>query len=316
MSSTYLITGIGGFIGSHIAEELLKNDEKVIGLDNLTSGNLDNIKYLQSLKRDLHFKEGSILDFELLENLSAECDYIIHHAALVSVVQSIEEPNLTHKINTEGTLNILNIARKNKNIKKLIFASSAATYGNIKELPIKEEDASEVLSPYAATKKTNELYAQAYSNSYNLNIVGLRYFNVFGPRQDPSSPYSGVVSIFINNLKQGKDLIIYGDGKQTRDFIYVKDVANVNIQICKNENLKGYNVLNIGTGKQISINEIACILGDELGVKPNITHKEERKGDIKYSCADISRLKEKLNFTPKYDFKQGIREYFDYLNHN
>ncbi|MFW5800039.1 MAG: GDP-mannose 4,6-dehydratase [Spirochaetota bacterium] len=313
MSSTYLITGIGGFIGSHIAEELLKNDEKVIGLDNLTSGNLDNIKYLQSLKKNLHFTEGSILDVELLESLSAECDYIIHHAALVSVVQSIEEPNLTHKINTEGTLNILNIARKNKNIKKLIFASSAATYGNIKELPIKEEDASEVLSPYAATKKTNELYAQAYSNSYNLDIVGLRYFNVFGPRQDPSSPYSGVVSIFINNLKKGKDLIIYGDGKQTRDFIYVKDVANVNIQICKNENLKGYNVLNIGTGNQISINEIAGVLGDELGVKPNIIHKEERKGDIKYSCADISRLKEKLNFTPKYDFKQGIREYFDYL---
>jgi len=304
----YLVTGGCGFIGSHIATRLVKEGKKVKILDNLSTGKVENI---QHIKNEVEFIEGDIRNYELLEKKLQNVNYIFHQAALVSVVKSIKNPILCNEINTCGTLNLLEAA-KNNQVKKVIMASSAAIYGDEPTLPKKEQMLREPLSPYAASKITLEDYGKIYDNIFDLKTVSLRYFNVYGPRQDPSSPYSGVLSIFSNAFaKKNPEIIIYGDGKQTRDFIYVKDIVKANMIALKNDSMNG-KVYNVACGKQNSLMDVIEVLENITNKKASIQFKKRREGDIKYSYADINKIK-KEGFSPEYSLKQGLTEYFKKL---
>ncbi|TYB31221.1 MAG: SDR family oxidoreductase [Candidatus Mcinerneyibacterium aminivorans] len=304
----FLITGGCGFIGSHIATELVKRNEDVKIIDNLTTGKMENIEHIIE---DVKFIEGDIRNLELLEKELRDVDYIFHEAAMVSVVKSVENPLLCNEINTTGTLNLLQAAHKN-GVKKVIMASSAAIYGDDPELPKREDMLRTPLSPYAASKISLEDYGKIYNEIYDLNTVSLRYFNVYGPRQDPSSSYSGVLSIFSNEfMNPDPELTIYGDGKQTRDFVFIKDVVEANMLALKRNEMNG-KIYNVACNKQNSLLEIIQIMEEITDKKAQINYEMRRKGDIKYSYADISRIK-KHGFAPQYSIKEGLKKYFNSL---
>jgi len=301
---TYLITGGCGFIGSHIAEELIKNhDNKVIVMDNLSSGYLKNIEHI---KDKIDFIQCDIRDYDRLLTIFNGVDYIFHEAAFVSVFDSINRPFDNHSINLTGTLNVLEGARKN-DVKRVVMASSAAVYGNTPDLPKVETMLPCPESPYGLSKITGEYYGKIYSNIYNLPVISLRYFNVFGPRQDPSSPYSGVISKFTDNILSDKPPVIFGDGKQTRDFIFVKDVVKANLFAMENPYLKGGEVFNIATGISNNLLDLIDIINNITGKHIKPLYKEARIGDIKDSLADISLAKDILIFTPSFTLEEGMK---------
>lgn len=304
----YLITGGCGFIGSHIAEEMVKNGEQVIIYDNLSSGKKENIAHLNN---SVKFIKGDIRNKKKLEDLMKDVDYIFHEAALVSVVESIKNPLKNNDININGTLNILETARKN-GVKKVVMASSAAVYGDDSGLPKKESMKLKPISPYAVSKTVLEYYGKLYNELYNLNTVSLRYFNVYGPRQDPGSPYSGVISIFTNEFKKKNPAVkIYGDGEQTRDFIYIKDVVAANMLAMEKRTMNG-KVYNVATGKEHSLHNLLHIMEEHTSKEVNIRYEKTRKGDIKKSVADIQKIKEK-EFVPEFNLKKGLKKYFNSL---
>ena len=302
----YLVTGGCGFIGSHIAELLVKNGEKVRVLDNLSSGSLENIS---AFRKDVEFIEGDIRDRELLRRITAGVEGIFHEAALVSVPESMKQPALNHEINVTGTFNILDCAAA-AGVRKVVLASSAAVYGNLPELPKREKMDTLPDSPYGFSKLAGEGYGDLYRRLYPMDVTALRYFNVFGPRQDPSSMYSGVLSIFTEAFMKNQCMIsIFGDGKQTRDFIYVKDVAEANVM---NMGVKGSGCYNTATGRSSSLLDVVGALENITGKQANITYRETREGDIRYSEADISAIK-RLGFLPKYDLEKGLKEYLRHM---
>ncbi|MCD6573706.1 MAG: SDR family oxidoreductase [Thermoplasmata archaeon] len=299
-----VVTGGAGFIGSHLAEELVENNE-VIVIDNLSTGKLENIKHLMDNEKII-FKKGDIRDLDFLKKEFEGADYIFHQAAIVSVPFSIKNPFLTNEVNVSGTLNVLMAAKENS-VKKVVYASSCAVYGNNPNLPLKEEMLPMPLSPYAVSKLTGEYYCQVFTDMYGLPAISLRYFNVYGPRQDASSPYAAVVPKFIERVKNNKPPIIYGDGKQTRDFIYVKDIVRANIMAAES---MATGIFNIASGKAISIEELAYKIIEIARKNKNIKplYEKPSPGDVRYSMADITKARKELNFRPEYSLKEGLKE--------
>ena len=295
-----LITGGLGFIGSHIADELI-NDNNVTIIDNLSSGNLKNLKNTEheNLKIVIEDLSNANLD-ELLEDI----DYIFHLSAMASVPLSIDEPVRCNENNVNATIKLLESAVKN-NVKKIIFSSSSAVYGQNTNMPLKESEIPMPTSPYAASKASCESYLQSFYDSYGLNYTSLRYFNVFGPKQDKNSQYAAVIPNFISALLEGKQPVIYGDGEQTRDFIFVKDVVTANIKACESD----YNgIINVASGEKLSVNKLYEIIRDTLGSDVEPEYLPTRAGDIKHSLADVSKL-EKINFeVDSSNFEEQLKE--------
>ncbi|RAP52597.1 MAG: GDP-mannose 4,6-dehydratase [Methanosphaera sp. rholeuAM270] len=297
-----IVTGGAGFIGSHIVESLLnQNVAKVTIIDNMTTGKVENLKDLDHDRIELVC--GDITDLDL-ESIFENHDYVFHEAALVSVPESIKNPTLTNKINIEGTFNVFKASCKN-NIEKVVCASSAAVYGETEVLPNIETLPLQPLSPYAVSKATMELYAYTFSQSYNLATACLRYFNVFGPRQNVDSAYSGVIPKFITTLLKGEQPIIYGDGTQTRDFVFVKNIAEANITVAKSD-VTG--VYNIAHGSTINIKELLERICEIMGYEFNPKYEAVRSGDIKNSVADISKAQEAFGYENEHDFNKELEE--------
>jgi len=315
--SVWLVTGAAGFIGSHLVEELLALNQEVIGIDNFLTGkkiNLDLIKTAQpkNFKNNFSFYEVDITNADELNELP-KIDYVLHQAALGSVPRSIENPIDTNHNNVTGFLNMLVFA-KNQNIEKFIYASSSSVYGDHPELPKIEEQTGNLLSPYALSKKVNEQYAEVFSRVYKIKTVGLRYFNVFGPRQDPNGQYAAVIPKWINATIQNKPITINGDGSTSRDFCYIKNVIQANILAALGDMPdKNAGIYNISCGGQTTLNELAKFIQDEVALyvknlNSEILYQDFRKGDIKHSIADISMASKFLGYDPEYDFESGMKE--------
>jgi UDP-glucose 4-epimerase len=295
-----LITGGAGFIGSHLAHALTSLGCKVVVLDALKGGNVDN------LPSAAEFHKGSILDDGLLNRVIAGSDFVFHQAALVSVPESVEKPDECLAVNIEGTQRVL-IAAKKAGVKRVNFAASAAAYGNNPNLPSKETDAPDAWSPYAASKVAGELLLQTWSRCFDLSTVSLRYFNVFGPRQDPKSPYAAVISAFVNALAEGRQPRIMGDGLQTRDFVYIDNIVHANLLAASSSrDLRG-EVINIGCGGRVTLLDVLASMGRTLQVDSTPSHVEPRAGDVRHSSADIAKAKEMLGYSPVVGFDEGIR---------
>ena len=302
-----VVTGGAGFIGSHLAEQLASSDNEVIILDNLSTGKMENIEHIIK-EKNVTFVNGSILDLPLLEKLFQDVDYVFHHAASISVAESVENPLKYNENNITGTLNVLLAARKNK-VKKVVCASSSAVYGNPTKLPTKEDDALNPLSPYAVSKLIGEYYCNIFNKLYGLSTVCLRYFNVYGPRQDPFSEYANAITSFIQRAANDLPPIVYGDGEQTRDFVYIEDIVSANTILADSSFAPIYN---IGSGNSIAINKIAELIINLFGSKNQPTYKKARIGDIKHTLADITRIKS-LGFVPEWNLSQGLSTTITYM---
>jgi UDP-glucose 4-epimerase len=294
-----VVTGGLGFIGSHLIERLNQNNEIII-VDNQSSGNIKNIEGLDFTRIDTDL--GDITEVNL-EQIFEGADYIFHLAAVTSVPQSVEDPIRSNEVNITGILKVLEAARK-CDVDKLIFSSSSAVYGETEQLPISESNPINPMSPYAVTKATGELYCNVYSEIYGLPTISLRYFNVFGPRQDPKSQYAAVIPIFIDKLLKNESPIIYGDGEQTRDFVSVKDVVDANLLSARSSET---GVFNIGLGKSTTINQLFEIIKNTMDKDIEPVHEAERSGEIKHSVADISKAKS-LGYSPEKDFTNKLIE--------
>ncbi len=303
--SKALITGGAGFIGSHIAEALVQQGCDVTVLDNLASGHLEN---LERIKDAVTFIRGDIQDEKALAEVAAGCDTVFHQAAVVSVTKTVAEPVSSTAVNDLGTLKVLEAARRN-NVKRVVLASSSAVYGDDPQLPKIESMTPNPLSPYAVQKLTNEFYAFLYYRLYRLETVCLRYFNVYGPRQDPSSPYSGVISIFMTRAGSGSAPIIYGNGHQTRDFVFVKDVVQANILAARSEAAAGQ-VFNVGTSDSIEINTLWHKISRLAQCTLEPEYADARPGDIVHSLAGIQKARERLGFNPCIPFDEGLAQTF------
>ena len=301
-----LITGGAGFIGSNLAEELVKEDYEVVIIDNLSTGREEN---LSSFKNKITFVRGSITDFELMKKACRDVSFVFHQAALASVQRSIEEPKRVAEVNILGTLNVL-LAARDSSVDKVIYASSSSVYGDTPELPKRESMRCMPKSPYAASKLAGEEYCRIFIEVYGLKCICLRYFNVYGPKQNAFSEYAAVIPKFITRVLKNKPPVIFGSGEQTRDFTFVKDVVKANILAMKS-NATG--VFNIAGGKRISINELAYKIISMLGkdLKPEYT--EPREGDVMHSLADISLAREKLGYVPSYDIDKGLKKTIEYF---
>ncbi|MEX5937734.1 NAD-dependent epimerase/dehydratase family protein [Mammaliicoccus sciuri] len=303
-----LVTGGAGFIGSHVVEHYLNLNHEVFVLDNLSTGNIENIPFLKSE----NLFEEDIRDLDLVKDIVKEnqFDIIVHLAAVVSVVDTINDPINSNEVNITATLNLLEANRLyNSNIKRIVFASSAAVYGNNTQLPNSITKLVNPISPYAIQKYAGEQYVKQYSNLYGIPTTALRFFNVYGPRQDPKSAYSGVLSIMQSSYLDEKPFIFFGDGTQTRDFVYVKDVVQAINLVSESDEAIGQ-VYNVGTGKPSSLMEIFEFLGNVLEKDISTKFVNEREGDIKHSFADIQELTD-LGYTPKYSIEDGLYSYIN-----
>jgi nucleoside-diphosphate-sugar epimerase len=296
----YLVTGGAGFIGSHLAEELLRRGETVRVVDNLSTGKRQNIAHIPSLE----FIEGDLADLEVAKRAVKGIDYVLHQAAIPSVPRSVQDPITSNRANIDASLNVL-VAARDTGVKRLVYAGSSSVYGNTPTLPKVETMAPAPLSPYALQKLVAEQYCQMFTRLYGLQTVTTRYFNVFGPRQDPSSPYSGVISIFISALCQGRQPTIYGDGEHTRDFTYVANVVDGVLRACTADNASG-EVINVATSGRISLNTLFDTVRDLLGSKVEPIYADPRAGDVKDSQADISKARRVLGYQPSVTFEDGL----------
>ena len=311
--STFLITGGAGFIGSHLAEYLLKNGaKKVRVLDNMVNGFKTNLAILQKYPA-FEFIEGDIRNIDTCQQACAGMDYVSHQAALGSVPRSIKEPVYFNEVNAGGFTNMLKAAVDN-NIKQFVYASSSSVYGDEPTLPKQEDRIGKCLSPYAATKKTNELYAQVFADVYGLKLMGFRYFNIFGPRQDPDGAYAAVIPLFVKHIIERTPVFINGDGAQTRDFTFVDNAVQINIKGMLTENAEALNkVYNVAVGENFSVNYLYNACTDYLGSDFAATYREPRAGDIRDSLADISLAKDLLGYQPTKKFKEGLEETIEFF---
>ena len=313
----FLITGGCGFIGSNIVEYLLENNASFVRIiDNLSTGNKRNIEYLLDKYNNLEFIYGDITNIEVCRKAVSGIDIICHQAALGSVQRSILDPLSSHLSNVNGFLNIL-ISAKEAGIKRVVYASSSSVYGDHPVLPKIEENTGNLLSPYAATKKIDEIYGSVFTKCYGMECIGLRYFNVFGRRQDPTGAYAAVIPKFINLMKNGKSPIINGDGNYSRDFTYIDNVIQANVLAMTTTNIESFGeAFNIGVEGQTTIYELFQIIKDELKLNMEPNFCVNRPGDIPHSKADISKAKKILNYNPQILFKEGIIRTILYYNIN
>jgi nucleoside-diphosphate-sugar epimerase len=296
----YLVSGGAGFIGSHLAEELVRRGETVRIVDNLSTGKRHNIAHLPSVE----FIEGDLADLQVAQRAVQGIDYVLHQAAIPSVPRSVDDPITSNRANIDASLNIL-VAARDAGVKRLVYAGSSSAYGNAPTLPKVETMAPAPLSPYALQKLVAEQYCQMFTRLYGLQTVTTRYFNVFGPRQDPSSPYSGVISLFISALCDGRQPTIYGDGEHTRDFTYVANVVDGVLRACTADNAGG-EVINVATGGRISLNTLFKTVRDLVAAKGEPIYAEPRAGDVKDSQADISKARRILGYQPSVSFEDGL----------
>ena len=298
----YIVTGGAGFIGSHLVDELVRRGEEVVVVDNLVTGNKENLKNAYS---KIRFAQGDIKNLGFLKKEFKGADFVLHHAALISVVESMSKPEDYELNNVQGTRNVLEAARIN-NVKRVVFSSSGAVYGN-QPIPFTEETQTELLSNYAKNKFEGEKLCKEYYDKHGLKTVIFRYANVFGPRQDPKSDYAGVISIFIKKLLRGEIPNIYGDGEQTRDFVYVKNIVEANILACKAESGFG-EPINIGAGKETSVNELYRTISKILGNKENPNYAPAREGEARKAFLDITKAGRILGYKCRYDLMTGIKD--------
>ncbi len=310
-NNSILITGGAGFIGSSLANKLLP-DNKIVVIDDLSMGSFSNLDDSKSLTKI----EGSVTDKSLLERVFEEndFDYIFHLAAVASVADSVARPYETHQVNFDSTMMILEILRENKkSLKRLVFSSSAAVYGDEPTLPKQEESIIRPLTPYAVDKFASEKMAMVYNDLYKVPASATRFFNVYGPKQNPNSPYSGFISILVDRLKNQKPLKIFGDGEQARDFVYIDDVLQALLLIATSDQSLGQ-VYNVGTGTKTTLNDLIHLAQRNLNKELDIEYVAPREGDIKLSISSIQKLK-KIGYSPKYNLESGMKEYLDYEFH-
>ena len=303
-----LVTGGAGFIGSHISSALAATGARVRIIDDLSTGYREN---LEAIDGDVDFVHGSLADETSLRRALEDVELVFHEAAIPSVPRSVENPRQTHIASVESTFSLL-LAAREKKVRRVIYAASSSAYGDQPSLPKIETMLPEPLSPYAVAKLVGEYYAQVFTRVYGLETLSLRYFNVFGPRQDPSSQYSGVISRFISALLTDESPVIYGDGEQSRDFTYVEDVVNANLKAA--ETVKGIGqVINVANGERITLNQLLAQLKDLTG-KPDAVgdYREPRAGDVRHSLADISRARDLLGFEPQMDLRTGLQQTIDW----
>jgi UDP-glucose 4-epimerase len=297
----YLVTGGSGFIGSHLCHKLLKEGHEVRVLDNLSSGKREN---LAAVANSIEFFEGDLRDVEMLDRCLVGVEFVLHHAAVASVQISVERPLFEQEVNAVGTLRLLEACVR-AGVRRLIFAASAAAYGNDPRVPKCEDMLPSPESPYAISKLAGEHYCRVYSRLHGLETVCLRYFNVFGPRQDPASPYSGVISLFAERMLAGAVPTIFGDGKQTRDFIYVEDIAAANLSAAQIADAQGQ-VYNVGSGRSVDIRGLVAALNSVLGAQIEPVFAAARSGDVRDSLADISRARSELRYEPVVGLEEGL----------
>lgn len=311
--SSFLVTGGAGFIGGHISEYLLKNGAKKVRVfDNLVNGFQENLDVLRQYA-GFEFVEGDIRNAETCEQVCSGIDYVSHQAALGSVPRSIKEPLYFNEVNVGGFVNMVKAAVDNK-VKQFVYASSSSVYGDEPTLPKKEERVGNCLSPYAATKKTDELYAQVFADVYGIKIMGFRYFNIFGPRQDPDGPYAAVIPLFVKGIMNRTPVYINGDGEQTRDFTFVDNAVQVNIKGMLTDNSKALKqVYNVAIGENYSVNYLYNACKEQLQSDFEPTYREPRAGDIRNSLADISLATELLDYKPTKKFEDGLKETIEFF---
>jgi UDP-glucose 4-epimerase len=303
-----IVTGGAGFIGSHLAEALAGQGYQVVILDDLSTGKVENIEELLK-NNNVDFIQDSVTNLPLLKRLFKDAYHVFHLAAIPSVLRSLENPQASHEVNVNGTLNVLLAARKN-GVKKVIFASSSSVYGDTPTLPKSEDMMPHPVSPYAVTKLAGEYYCQTFHQAYKLPTVCLRYFNVYGPRQEPKSQYAAVIPRFIERVSEGNPPIIFGDGEQTRDFTFIKDAVAATTLAAESD---ACGVFNIARGEKITINRLAKLVIELIGNNVEPVYQEPRPGDIRYSLADVSRART-FGFEPKYGLKAGLGEMIRGLN--
>jgi UDP-N-acetylglucosamine 4-epimerase len=309
-----LVTGGAGFIGSNLIESLLDNGYQVICLDNLSTGSKKNIEEFIGDK-NFEFVEGDILDYSLLLKLSEGAYAVSHQAALGSVPRSIKDPITSNRVNIEGTLNVFKACVDNK-IERIVYAASSSTYGDSEELPKKENKIGKPLSPYAVTKFVNELYADVFQKVYGLNTIGLRYFNVFGPKQSPGGPYAAVIPLFIKSILLHERPKINGDGSHSRDFTFVANAVQANIKSLETP-IENYNtVYNIACGEKTTLSELVAFINKIEGTNIEPEYVDEREGDIKHSLADISKAIQNLNYNPGHSVMEGLKLTIDWHKNN
>lgn len=302
---SFVVTGGAGFIGSHLVDYLVShNAKRIVVLDDLSTGNIDNLKPFESYK-GFEFIQGSICDKAICDRAFKGIDYILHEAALCSVPRSVANPIATHDVNVSGFLNVL-VSARDAGVKRLVYASSSSVYGDSKALPKKETDQPSPLSPYAVSKYSNELYASTFARNYGMSVAGLRYFNIFGPRQNPFGQYAAAIPLFVTALMQNKPPVIYGDGTQTRDFTFIENVVQANIKaLLTSSDVKGQ-VFNVACGEQVSVNALFKILAGYANSNLAPVYQPSRLGDVKDSKAAIEKANELLEYSPGVYFKDGI----------
>lgn len=302
----YLVTGGAGFIGSNITKKLVEKGESVRVLDNFSTGNIDN---LSTIINDIEIVDGDIRDFWVVKKAVEGIDYILHQAALPSVPRSVENPLTSNVVNVDGTLHLLEAA-KISGVKKMVMASSSSVYGDAEELPKHEGMRPSPLSPYAVTKLTNEYYLKVYWELYKFPTVALRYFNIFGPQQDPNSAYAAVFPKFIEAFLRGQQPTVFGDGEQSRDFTYIDNCVQANLLAATNDDICG-DYFNVGCNGQFTLNETLDLLREIIGCDIKAKYEDERIGDIKHSYASINKL-QKFGYEPEVEFKEGVRRTVEY----
>jgi nucleoside-diphosphate-sugar epimerase len=306
----YLVTGGAGFIGSHLSEELRRRGHRVRVADSLITGKRANLEHVPQVE----FLEGDLADAEFARTAAAGCDYVLHQAAIPSVPRSVKDPIASNRANVDATLNVL-VAARDAGVRRLVFAGSSSAYGDTPTLPKQEAMATNPLSPYALQKVIGEQYLQMFTRLYGLETVSIRYFNVFGPRQDPTSPYSGVISVFATALIEGRSPRIYGDGEQTRDFTYIANVVDGVLRACEAPNASG-EVINVATGGRISLNTLFRTMRDVIGSDVEPVYEEGRQGDVRDSQADIRKARELLGYEPTVSFEEGLRRTIEWYRTN
>src|SRR6202790_3233076 len=301
----FLVTGGAGFIGSNTVDELVRRGHSVVVLDDLSGGKEEN---LAEVRNKITFIKGNITDIEVVRKAILEADYVIHLAARTSVPYSMKDPIETNRINSDGTLNVL-VAARDAKVKRIVFAASSSAYGETPPLPKIEKMEPQPISPYGVTKYVGELYSQTFGRCYGLESVCLRYFNIFGPRQDPDSPYSGVLAKFAKAFLEEDQPVIYGDGEQTRDFTFVDNAVQANLLACEAPAASGH-TFNIGTGASVSLNHTLPLLCELTGKNLPARYDPAREGDIRDSLADIHKARQMLGYDPTVMFKEGLQRTF------